>query len=117
MAQVIKMMKLQNDDRVDTFTVIIKGTNDVSRNPVPPEAKWESLLICLFNELKEKYRPRIVVLCTIPLNPDAESPVVDFMKGNVTQSNVMIRNLTTGNPNELRLTDVENTLRMVDHGA
>ena len=39
------------------------------------------------------------------------------MNGNITQWNVMIRNLTTGNPNELRLMDVENTLRMVDHGA
>ena len=29
----------------------------------------------------------------------------------------MIRNLTTGNHNELRLMDVANTLRMVDHGA
>ena len=53
------------------------GTNDVSRNPLTPEAKWESLLIFLLNELKEKYRPRIVVLCTIPLNLDAGPPVVD----------------------------------------
>ena len=29
----------------------------------------------------------------------------------------MIRNLTTGNRNELRLMDVENKLRMVDHDA
>ena len=115
-AQVIKMMELQNDDRVDTLTLMI-GANDVSRNPVTPKAKWESLLDCLLNDLKEKYRPRIVVLCTIPLNPDAGSPVADFMKGNVTQWNVMIRNLTTGNPNELRLMDVESTLRMADHGA
>ena len=58
-----------------------------------------------------------MVLCTIPLNPDAESPVADYMNGNVTQWNVMIRNLTAENPNELRLMDVERALRMVDHGA
>ena len=115
-AQVIKMMELQSDDRVDTLTVMI-GMNHVSRNPVTPDAKWESFLICLLNELKEKYRPRIVVLCTIPLYPDAGSPVADFMNGNVTQWNEMIRNLTTGNPNEFHLLDVENTLRMVDHGV
>ena len=39
------------------------------------------------------------------------------MNGNVTQWNVMIRNLITGNPNELRLMDVESKLRMVDIGA
>ena len=35
-------------------------------------------LVCLLNELKEKYRPRLVVLCTIPLKPDAGLPIADF---------------------------------------
>ena len=65
-AQVIKMMELRNQDRVDTLTVMI-GTNDVSNNPVSPEVKWESLLICLLNELKEKYRLRIVMCVPSPL--------------------------------------------------
>ena len=92
-AQVIKIMKLQNDDRVDTLTLMIV-TNDVSRNPVTLEAKWESLLTYLLNEQKEKYRPRIVVLCTISFNP-----VADYMNGNLTQWNVVIRNLIAENPN------------------
>ena len=104
-AQVVEMMELQNDDRVDTLTLMI-GRKDVSRNSVTHEVKLESLLICLLNELKEKYSPRILVLCTIPLNADAGSPVANFMKRNVTQWKVMIKNLTTGNPNELRLMDV-----------
>ena len=87
-AQVIKVMELQNDDRVDTLTLMI-GTNDVLRNLFTPEAKWDSLLICLLNELKKKYRRKIVLLCTIPFNPDAGSPVADYMNGNV-----MARNLT-----------------------
>ena len=79
----IKMMELQKDDRFDTLILMI-GTNDVSRNPVTPEEKWEPLLVCLLNELKEKYKPRLVALCTIPLNPDAGSPIGDLMNGNVT---------------------------------
>ena len=93
------------------------GRNDVSRNPVIPEVKCKSSLICLLNEPKEKYRPRIAVLCTIPLNPDAGLPVADYMNGNVTKRNVMTRNLTAVNANELRLMDVESALRRVDHGA
>ena len=58
-----------------------------------------------------------MVSCTIPHNIDAGSPVAEFMNGNVTQWNVLIRNLTTGNPNELRSMDVESTLRMVAHSA
>ena len=112
--QVIKMMELQNDDSVDALTL---GLNDVSRNPVIPEAKWESLLICLLNELKEKYRPRIVVLCAITLNRDAGSLVADHMSWKVFQWNVMTRNLTRENPSELRLMDVEDAMRVVDHGA
>ena len=115
-AQVIKMMEFQSEDHLDTL-VIMLGTNDVSRAPVTPECKWEPLLVCLLNELKEKYRPRFVVLCTIPQNPLMGTTVVDFMNGNVTRWNEMIRNLVRSNPGELRLLDLENTLRMIDHIA
>ena len=37
-AQVIKMMKFQGEDHLDTL-VIMLGTNDVSRAPVTPEGK------------------------------------------------------------------------------
>ena len=115
-AQVIKMMEFQSEDHLDTL-VIMLGTNDVSRAPVTPECKWEPLLVCLLNELKEKYRPRFVVLCTIPQNPLMGITVADFMNGNVTRWNEMIRNLVRNNPGELRLLDIENTLRMIDHVA
>ena len=60
MAQVIKMMEFQGEDQLDTLGIML-GTNDVSRAPVTPEGKWEPLLVCLLNESKENYRPRIVV--------------------------------------------------------
>ena len=93
------------------------GNNGVSRKPVTHKAKWESLLICLLDELNEKYRMSIVCLCTIPLNPDAGSPIADFMNGNATQCYTMIRNLIADNPSKLRLMDVETALRRVDHSA
>ena len=115
-AQVIKMMEFQSRDHLNTL-VIMLGTNDVSRAPVTPESKWEPLLVCLLNELKEKYRPRLVVLCTIPQNPLVGTTVADFMNGNVTRWNEMIRSLVRNNPGELRLLDLENMLRMIDHIA
>ena len=115
-AQVIKMMEFQSEDHLDTL-VIMLGTNDVSRAPVTPESKWEPLLVCLLNELKEKYRPRLVVLCTIPQNPLVGTTVADFMNGNVTRWNEMIRCLVRNNPGELRLLDLEDMLRMIDHIA
>ena len=68
-AQVIKIIEFQGEDQLDTL-VIILGTNDVLRAPVTPEGRWEPLLVCLLIELKEKYRPRLMVLCTIPQNPE-----------------------------------------------
>ena len=115
-AQVIKMMEFQSEDHLDTL-VIMLGTNDVSRAAVTPESKLEPLLVCLLNELKEKYRPRNVVLCTIPQNPLVGTTVADFMNGNVTRWNEIIRNLVRNNPGELRLLDLENMLRMIDHIA
>ena len=87
-AQIIKMMEFKGEDHLHTL-VIMLGTNDVSRAPVTPEGKWEPLLVCLLNELKEKYRPRLVVLCTIPQNPEVGTPVADVMNGNVTRWNQM----------------------------
>ena len=107
-AQVIKMMEFQSEDHLDTL-VIMLGTNDVSRAPVTPESKWDPLLVCHLNELKEKYRPRFVVLCTIPQNPLLGTTVADFMNGNVTRWNEMIRNLVRNNPGELRILDLEKT--------
>ena len=115
-AQVIKMMEFQSEDHLDTL-IIILGTNDVSRAPVTPESKWEPLLVCLLNELKEKYRPKLVILCTIPPNPLVGTIVADFMNGNVTRWNEMTRSLVRNNPGELRLLDLENMLRMIDHIA
>ena len=116
MAQVIKMMEFQSEDYLDTL-VIMLGTNDVSRAPVTPESKWEPLLVCLLNKLKEKYRPRLTGLCTIPQNPMVGTIVADFMNGNVTRWNEMTRSLVRSNPGELRLLDLENMLRMIDHIA
>ena len=110
-AQVIKMMEFQ----VQNHLVIMLGTNDVSRAPVTLEGKWEPLLVCLLNELKEKYRPRLAVLCTIPQNPEMGTPIADFMNGNVTRWNKMTRGLVRSKPSELRLMDLENMLRMIDH--
>ena len=109
-------MEFQGEDHLDTL-VIMLGTNDVSRTLVTPEGKWEPLLVCLLNELKEKYRPRLVVLCTLPQNPEMGTPVADFMNDNVTRWNKMTRCLVRSNPSELRLMDLENMLRMIDHLA
>ena len=113
-AQVIKMMELQNDGRVET---IIRMIAMVTRNPVSLEAKWEPLLVCLLIKLKEKYRPRFVVLCIIPLSPDAGTPIADIRNGNVTRGNTRARNLSAENSNYLRLMDIENALRVVGHSA
>ena len=115
-AQVIKMMEFQSEDHLDTL-IIMLGTNDVSRAPVTSESKWEPLLVCLLDELKEKYRPKLVILCTIPPNPLVGTIVADFMNGNVTRWNEMTRSLVRNNPGELRLLDLENMLRMIDHIA
>ena len=69
------------------------------------------------NELKEKYRPRLVVMCTIPQNPEVGMPVVYSMNGKVTRWNEMTRSLVRNNPSELRLLDLETMLRMIDHLA
>ena len=107
MIQVIKMTDFQNEEQLDTLKIRI-GTNDISKAPVTPENRWEPLMVCLLNKLKEKYKPRLVVMGT---------PVANFMKGNVARWNEIIRNLVRSNPGELRRMDLQITLRMTDHLA
>ena len=57
------------------------------------------------------------MLCSIPQNPDVGTPVADFLNANVTRWNEMIRNLVRNNQGELRLMDLEITLRMTGHLA
>ena len=109
-------MDLQNDDTMETLILVI-GTNDVSRNPVTPKVKWEPLLVCVLNELKEKYRSRLVVLRTIPLCLDAGSSIAEFINGIETRWIEMVRKLIAEIPDELRVMDFENALQMVDHRA
>ena len=59
----------------------------------------------------------LVMLCTIPQNPDVGMPMADFKNGKVTRWNEMVRNLLRSNPGELRLMDLKNKLRMADHLA
>ena len=101
--QAIRMMEFQNEGQLGTLMIML-GTNDISRALVTPEGKWESLL----NEQKEIYKPRLVVLCKIAQNPGEGTPVAEFMNGNVTRWNEMVRNLVRSNPGELRHMDLEN---------
>ena len=101
MAQVIKIMEFQGEDHLDTL-VIMLGSNDVSGVPVTPEGKWEPLLVCFRNDLKENYRPRLVVLCKIPQNSEVGTSVADFMNNNVTLWNDMTRSLVRSNPSDQR---------------
>ena len=56
-------------------------------------------------------------MCTVPQKPEVGTPVAEFLNGNVTRRNEMIRNLIRSNPGELRLMDLESKLRMTDHLA
>ena len=49
----IEMKELQSEDQLDKPT-IMKHTSDTSRAPFNPENRWDFLLICLLNELKQK---------------------------------------------------------------
>ena len=59
-AKVMKIMELQNDDRVE-MVILQVGTNDVLRNPIIPEARWKPLMAYFLNEQKEKCKLRLVI--------------------------------------------------------
>ena len=94
-AQVIKMMELHDEDELSTLII---GTKDISNVTFTPETSWGPFIVCL---LKDKKKPRLVVLCTVSLSSDVETPVADFMKGNVARLNEMLSNLVRRYPEEI----------------
>ena len=64
-AQLYRMVELMNPGKIVDIMVLI-GTNNLSRSSDTEEAQWESLLVCLFTTLWQKFQCAVLTVCTIP---------------------------------------------------
>ena len=112
-AQLYRMVELMNPGRIPNVMILV-GTNDISRGSDEQEALWESMMVCLFTTLWQKFNCAVLTVGTVPMN--ARSLTASGRRHNegVVRWNNILRNLASRNAGRMILMDVEHELRAMD---
>ena len=108
-AQLYRMVELMNPGRIPNVMILV-GTNDISRGSDEQEALWESMMVCLFTTLWQKFNCAVLTLCTVPMNTRSlTAPGRRHNEGVVGWNNIASRNA-----GRMILMDIEHELRAMD---
>ena len=66
-AQLFRIVELMNPGRIPNVMILV-GTNNISRSSDEEEALWESMMVCLFTTLWQKFNCAVLTVCTVPMN-------------------------------------------------
>ena len=102
-----------NPGRILTIMIQI-GTNKVSRGSVEEEARWESMIVCLFTTLWQKFSCTVLTVCTVPISSKTLTATGRRHNGGVIRWNNILRTLASRNAGRLILMDIEHELRAMD---
>ena len=64
-AQEFRMVELLKPGRNPNVTILV-GRNNISRSSDEEEALWESMMVCLFTTLWQKFNCAVLTVCTVP---------------------------------------------------
>ena len=94
--------------------MILVGTNDISRGSDEQEALWESMMVCLFTTLWQKFNCAVLTVCTVPMNTRSLTAAGRRHNEGVVRWNNILRNLASRNAGRMILIDIEHELRAMD---
>ena len=94
--------------------MILIGTNNVSRGSDEEEAQWESMMVCLFTTLWQKFKWAVLTVCTVPMSTRALTSTGRRHKEGVIRWNNILRKLASRNARRMMLMDIEHKLRAMD---
>ena len=112
-AQLYRMVELMNPDRIPNVMILV-GTNDISRGSDEQEALWESMMVCLFTTLWQKFNCAVLTVCTVPMNARSLTASGRRHKEGVVRWNNILINLASRNAGRMILTDIEHELRSMN---
>ena len=102
-AQLYRMMELMNPGRIPSVMIQV-GTNNISRSSDEEEALWESMMVCLFTTLWQKFNCAVLNVCTVPMNARSLTTAGRRHNEGVVRWNNILR------------MDIEHELRAKDQG-
>ena len=100
-AQLFRVVQLMDSGRIPNVTILV-GTNNISRSSDEEEALWESMMVCLFTNLWQKFSTRTLTAAGRRHNEG------------VIRWNNILRNLASQNAGRMILMDIEHELRATD---
>ena len=112
-AQLYQMVELMNQGRIPNIMVLI-GTNNVSRGSDEEEAQWESMMVCLFTTLWQKFKCAVLTVCIVPMSMRTLTSAGRRHNEGVIRWNNIMRNLASRNAGRMILMDIEHELRAMD---
>ena len=111
-AQLFRMVQLMNPGRIPNIMILI-GTNNVSRGSDEEEARWESMMVCQFSTLWQKFNCAVLTVCTVPMSTKTFTATGRHNES-VLRLNNILRNLASRNAGRMILMDIEHELRAMD---
>ena len=112
-AQLYRMVELMNPGRIPNVMILVE-TNDISRGSDEQEAQWESMMVCLFTTLWQKFNCAVLTVCTVPMNTRSLTASGRRHNEGVVRWNNILRNLASRNAGRMILMDIEHELRAMD---
>ena len=112
-AQLYRMVELMNPGRIPNVMILV-GTNNISRGSDEEEALWESMMVCLFTTLWQKFNCAVLTVCTVPMNTRSLTATGRRHNEGVVRWNNILRNLASRNAGRMVLMDIEHELRAMD---
>ena len=112
-AQLFRMVDLMNPGRIPDVMILV-GTNNISRSSDEEEALWESMMVCLFTTLWQKFNCAVLTVCTVPMNTRTLTAAGRRHNEGVIRWNNFLRNIASRNVESMILMDIEHELRAMD---
>ena len=112
-AQLYRMVELINPGRIPSVMIQV-GTNNISRSSDEEEALWESMMVCLFTTLWQKFNCAVLTVCTVPMNTRSLTAAGRRHNEGVVRWNNILRNLPSRNAGRMILMDIEHELRAMN---
>ena len=112
-AQLYRIVELMNPGRIPNVMILV-GTNNISRGSDEQEALWESVMVCLFTTLWQKFNCAVLTVCTVPMNARSLTATGRRHNEGVVIWNNILRNLASRNAGRMILMDIEHELRAMD---
>ena len=112
-ALLFRMVELMNPGRIPIILILI-GSNNVSRGSDEEEAQWESMMVCLFTTLWQKFKCAVLTVCTVPMSTETLTWTGRRHNEDVIRWNNILRNLASRNVGRMILIDIEHELRAIE---